>query len=614
MNIDRFLAVCILPLAASVLAGPKEQKPVPFSQGWLVQPVVAPAKQPLDKVIPFDKQEAAWKPGKFEGNPPLAEGAKGGNRVEGDYSCWYKKPVFVPAEWQGKAVTLDFGLYGANAVAYVNGKAAGVALHPVGSVDITDRVDFGKANEVMIFVSNRGYGSGEGEVAYWGRDDRNRGMLGIDFWGVKTPSVALNVRTLARVTDVYLQPSWREKKLGVTVEIVATKACKGKFALELSEDLGRDPATKQLRDGKVLKSHADTYKLKQGVNTFSFDIPWAEVIPWEAVEKPQVYDWQAKLTVDGNECDAPAKQVFGFREIWREGRQIMMNGHVQRFRGAFYAPDDIAQIHPYGFNLHFQTHQHEAGIVEKPENMEKYTRAGVCIFRGMPPIYYCTGGTDRVVKDENCRRQWLRYVERWLRTMRNYPCIAASNCGVNMVCPERNMRPEMLGQDHEDGGVARNIEFACDCVRKLHPNCLYFSHADGTEADISSSNLYFNFTPLQEREEWLEPWSRNGTLPWAAAEFGAPYGGCWFHARTPQFTEWLATYYGDAAYAAEDNVTYPVQFNGKMRFTVDMPKSASPAEVEAAVRANEKTAGYVADKTIVKVIVVPGRIINIVLR
>ena len=69
-----------------------------------------------------------------------------------------------------------------------------------------------------------------------------------------------------------------------------------------------------------------------------------------------------------------------------------------------------------------------------------------------------------------------------------------------------------------------------------------------------------------------------------------------------------------AAYAAEDNVTYPVQFNGKMRFTVDMPKSASPAEVEEKVRAMEQTAKYVGELKIVKVIVVPGRIVNIVVK
>ncbi|MBP5336454.1 MAG: leucine--tRNA ligase [Bacteroidales bacterium] len=70
----------------------------------------------------------------------------------------------------------------------------------------------------------------------------------------------------------------------------------------------------------------------------------------------------------------------------------------------------------------------------------------------------------------------------------------------------------------------------------------------------------------------------------------------------------------NAAYTVEDSVTYPVQFNGKMRFTVDLPKSAAPAEVEASVRGMEQTAKWVGDGSIVKVVVVPGRIINIVVK
>ena len=68
------------------------------------------------------------------------------------------------------------------------------------------------------------------------------------------------------------------------------------------------------------------------------------------------------------------------------------------------------------------------------------------------------------------------------------------------------------------------------------------------------------------------------------------------------------------AYVTEDNVTYPVSFNGKTRFSVDLPKSATPSEVEAAVRSMEQTGKYVGDLHIVKVIVVPGRIVNIVLK
>ena len=66
--------------------------------------------------------------------------------------------------------------------------------------------------------------------------------------------------------------------------------------------------------------------------------------------------------------------------------------------------------------------------------------------------------------------------------------------------------------------------------------------------------------------------------------------------------------------AADNTVKYPVSFNGKTRFFLDAPASASPAEVEAQVRGHEKTPQYVGEMSIAKVIVVPGRIVNVVLK
>ena len=66
--------------------------------------------------------------------------------------------------------------------------------------------------------------------------------------------------------------------------------------------------------------------------------------------------------------------------------------------------------------------------------------------------------------------------------------------------------------------------------------------------------------------------------------------------------------------AADNTVKYPVSFNGKTRFFLDAPASASPAEVEGMVRGHEKTPQYVGDMSIAKVIVVPGRIVNVVLK
>ena len=68
------------------------------------------------------------------------------------------------------------------------------------------------------------------------------------------------------------------------------------------------------------------------------------------------------------------------------------------------------------------------------------------------------------------------------------------------------------------------------------------------------------------------------------------------------------------AYTVENNCTYAVSFNGKTRFTVELPVDMSREDVDAHVRGLEQTAKYVAGGNIVKVIVVPGKIVNIVVK
>ena len=62
----------------------------------------------------------------------------------------------------------------------------------------------------------------------------------------------------------------------------------------------------------------------------------------------------------------------------------------------------------------------------------------------------------------------------------------------------------------------------------------------------------------------------------------------------------------------ESSKEYPISFNGKMRFTLELPLDMSKDEIESAVMAHEKTAHYLEGRTPKKVIVVPGKIVNIV--
>ena len=68
------------------------------------------------------------------------------------------------------------------------------------------------------------------------------------------------------------------------------------------------------------------------------------------------------------------------------------------------------------------------------------------------------------------------------------------------------------------------------------------------------------------------------------------------------------------SYTVENSCTYAVSFNGKTRFTVELPADMSREDVDAHVRAMDQTAKYVAGGNIVKVIVVPGKIVNIVVK
>lgn len=88
---------------------------------------------------------------------------------------------------------------------------------------------------------------------------------------------------------------------------------------------------------------------------------------------------------------------------------------------------------------------------------------------------------------------------------------------------------------------------------------------------------------------------------WAALGHGESIS----YAAFPEYVE---------AYTVENTCTYAVSFNGKTRFTVELSAGMSREEVEAHVRGLEQTAKYVAGGNIMKVIVVPGKIVNIVVK
>jgi leucyl-tRNA synthetase len=95
--------------------------------------------------------------------------------------------------------------------------------------------------------------------------------------------------------------------------------------------------------------------------------------------------------------------------------------------------------------------------------------------------------------------------------------------------------------------------------------------------------------------------------PHAAEELWQALG----HSKTLTYEPWPEV---DEHWLKEDTVEIPVQVNGKLRGKITVPAGSDQAAIEAAARADEHVAKLVAGKTIVKVIVVPGRLVNFVVK
>ena len=65
-------------------------------------------------------------------------------------------------------------------------------------------------------------------------------------------------------------------------------------------------------------------------------------------------------------------------------------------------------------------------------------------------------------------------------------------------------------------------------------------------------------------------------------------------------------------YLIEDEIEYPVSFNGKMRFKISLPSNLTAPQIEEIIMNNERTVKQLDGKSVKKSIVIPKKIINIV--
>jgi len=159
----------------------------------------------------------------------------------------------------------------------------------------------------------------------------------------------------------------------------------------------------------------------------------------------------------------------------------------------------------------------------------------------------------------------------------------------------------------EDQPSKENLKTLHKTIKKLTDDLDRFSFNTGVSNFMICVNELTdqkcnNRTILNELVILLSPYA-----PHISEELWVKLGnapGTISNQKFPQFNE---------EHLIEANITYPVSFNGKMRFNLELPTAFSKEEVEKAVLENEQTHKYLEGNTPKKVIVVLGKIVNIVL-
>ena len=152
----------------------------------------------------------------------------------------------------------------------------------------------------------------------------------------------------------------------------------------------------------------------------------------------------------------------------------------------------------------------------------------------------------------------------------------------------------------------RALKTAHTCIKKVSEDIENFSFNTSVSAFMIATN---ELTELKaNNKEVLEPLVRliAPFAPHLAEELWEKLGesGSVTHAAYPQHNE---------SYLVESSKNYPVSFNGKVRFQLELPLAMDKDAIEKAVLEDARTTEQIGDKQVRKMIVVPGRIINIVI-
>ena len=473
--------------------------------------------------------------------------------------AWYEREITVPKEWAGRKILLTFERVSTDAEIFINDSPAGAIHWPGGDLDITARVPAGATATLRVRVTAV---ASERELVRAMRED----YVERDDGGLRQRGIIGDVRLISRPTGAHLdalaiETSVTRHELSVSTEAVELKTpVRARFTATVTEWPG----------GNTAKTFASETEMVPG-KPVVLKWPWAEAKLWD-IGQPNLYTLNLKVEVA--ELQDEVAERFGFRELRIEGRNFRLNGTpffgrmthagADRIGGIKEAADaetrrNLAQ----GYNL-LEIWPNDTFRRGTADFRAAYARsadeAGILLL--MPLIRTDDLFNWRTAPAESVHQDWLHANRHYIQQVRNCPSVAGYLFSGNEFMTSDDQNPLRLGrrealaqsqQQNVSPGLALIEE-----LRALDPTRFITSHANANVGDIHTGNHYLGLTPLQEREETLAYWAKNGDLPYGAVEFCSPFSTDlnrarkdWNTASEPLATEFMAGLLGGRAYAAE---------------------------------------------------------------
>ena len=519
---------------------------------WRIQPAKDSSTPPDDKDWGTTRQ-ADWRGGGID-----SKGKSWNKTPHKDVnSLWHEQSFSIPSDAAGKKLALDFARIEGDAIVFLNGKKVGELLRPGGEIEVTSEAKPGAENLLRVFLT-RDYT----DITRKFEQDPLRhisrthefGSIPMAGWamGVTAPVTLLVKTRPAALADVFVITSWREKKITLRLDIDAGGPLSGlEAAAEIFDAKG----------APVLAFKGAPASVPAGNSTLEVSSPWENPVTWE-LDGGHLYTLNASIGVNGKELDCLKGVTFGFRELWADGNKLILNGHPIRLRqtlNLFPTPAALTYARLIGYNAMYIQANPTAWWRDWSETpllsealVAEMDRSGFAAFVPVPGVTYIR---EKLLTDKQVLADYEREMGWYINKYRNHPCILAWTVGMNAYNPREAISPQGMGRRYgpprTESSMPKVILTACGIANRFDPTRLAYSHADGNLGGLASSNMYLNFVPLQEREEWPMLWAESGDMPYHMAEYGQPYTANFWKGKRFLPTEYAAIYFGEKAYAAE---------------------------------------------------------------